>query len=317
MPDSHPMSASVIVPTFNRKERLERLVRAVLSDQAADELVVVVDGSHDGSYELLRAIARSEPRLTPMFVPNGGEGAARQLGAEAATGEVLVVLDDDLMPGPGLIAGHVARHRGREKQVVLGYMPTTLPSPRQPGQFATVLYAREYEAEAVAWEEDPTMILTSLWGGNLSIRKADAMAVGFESLGGQVPYHSDQGFGLRCRDAGMTGVFDRSLLAWHEHERSLDQFISDAKRQARGSLMIHHLEDSGPFPFSSEKAFPGAVRGMIRHGSHPLFVRLVIGSLRLAVCSAGRVGAFDVETYMAMILRQVVQRSVISALTVA
>jgi glycosyltransferase involved in cell wall biosynthesis len=87
------------------------LAFAVLED-GADELVIVVDGCRDGSIELLRALAAQDSRLRPVFVENGGEGRARQIGAQTATGDILVVLDDDVIPQPGLINGYRKHFEG-------------------------------------------------------------------------------------------------------------------------------------------------------------------------------------------------------------
>ena len=54
-------------------------------------------------------------------------------------------LDDDVIAGPGLVSGHAVHHRGTQYKLVLGYMPASIPMPRQHGQAPTVLYAQDYE----------------------------------------------------------------------------------------------------------------------------------------------------------------------------
>lgn len=309
--EAETLVASVVVPTYMRRRRIEQVVSAVLEDPCAEEVVVVVDGCRDGTLEALQEMARRHPRLRPVFVENRGEGLARQAGAEEAKGDVLVFLDDDVIAGSRLVSGHLRHHAEREGLVVMGYAPTDLVRPRRPGQFATELYAREYEHTCDEWEQHPRLILESLWAGNFSIRRSDALEVGLASPTGPLPYHEDRAFGLRCRDAGLTGCFDRSLRARHLHSRSMEQFVSDARRQGAGALQIHRSHESGPFPFLGEMPFPAAVRTAIHLAARH---RILQELLRATVGLAGRLHAYYLESYTAMVLRAAVQRETVVAL---
>ncbi|MGD0254551.1 MAG: glycosyltransferase [Acidimicrobiales bacterium] len=304
-------TASVVVPTFNRRDGVRATVESVLADAAAGEIIVVVDGCRDGTMEMLVELASDEPRLRPLFTENSGAERARQTGAVAARGDVLVFLDDDVVAAPGLVSGHLRYHDARDRLVVLGYMPAELALLRRPGMFATALYAREYEATCQRWEQDPASILRSLWAGNFSIRRNDALEVGLATPA-PLPYHEDMALGLRCLNVGLTGVFDRTLLAHHLHApRSVETFVADARRQARGALALHHERACGPFPFADEEPFPPLVRRVIKWGASLRSRRMVQKFLRMGIAVAGRVHLFYIESYLAMVLRSSVQRETI------
>jgi hypothetical protein len=95
------MLVSVIVPTRNRATLLGRAIASVQS-QCYDhwQLVVVDDGSTDTTAELLGAQAGTEPRLCALRTDGVGASAARNAGLDAATGDVVVYLDDDNMLDP-------------------------------------------------------------------------------------------------------------------------------------------------------------------------------------------------------------------------
>lgn len=89
------MRVSVVIPTWNRKDRLEEAVASVLAQTYADyEIVVVDDGSTDGTREWIRG-RYPEDRLRYLYQENRGSSAARNAGIGAARGDLLAFLDSD------------------------------------------------------------------------------------------------------------------------------------------------------------------------------------------------------------------------------
>ena len=87
---------SVIVTCYNYRDFVEEAVDSALAQTlAAAQVIVVDDGSTDGSGELLRTRYGNDPRVTLLFGENGGQLVAFQRGATAATGDVLCFLDAD------------------------------------------------------------------------------------------------------------------------------------------------------------------------------------------------------------------------------
>lgn len=85
---------SVVIPLYNKKKSIERAIRSVLRQTHRHfELIVVDDGSTDGSAQVVKAI--TEPRLTFVQRPNGGVSAARNVGVERALGQYVAFLDAD------------------------------------------------------------------------------------------------------------------------------------------------------------------------------------------------------------------------------
>ena len=304
-------SVSVVVPTYRRRHNLRAVVEPLLADPALHELVVVVDGCRDGSLELLQEIAADHPQLVPVWTENQGGALARQEGIERSTGEVVLLLDDDVVAAPGLVTGHARHHAAADDLVVLGYMPTRPPAPGARGAFATRFYAEEYESVCDAYRRDPANVLLRLWGGNVSMRRANLDRVPYHSGAYSRTNHSDRDFGLRCLKAGLRGVFDESLASTHEHVRPLDAFLRDARRQGAGRALVHadHADVLGPLEVSDTLAgLPAPLRALVAlDRSAPTRVALDRG-LRLATRAAGRVGATPVEVAGAKLLRRLATR---------
>lgn len=96
---------SVVVPVFNERDNLQALVDAVIPvmEKLAGgfELLLVDDGSSDGSSEELDRLAAADPRARALhFIRNFGQSAAIEAGIQHALGEVIVLIDADLQTDP-------------------------------------------------------------------------------------------------------------------------------------------------------------------------------------------------------------------------
>ncbi len=102
--------ASVIIASFNRRAMVLEAVQSVLAQGGVDfELIVVDDGSTDGTAEALDALRRrSAAQFAIERIPNRGPGAARNRGVALARADLIAFLDSDDLWMPGKLAEQIA-----------------------------------------------------------------------------------------------------------------------------------------------------------------------------------------------------------------
>lgn len=96
------MKLSIIIPVYNEKDTIEAILRRVLEvkmEEMGKEVIVVDDGSKDGTVEILQRIAQewSSPNLKIYFhAQNQGKGAAIRTALNHVSGEIVIIQDADL-----------------------------------------------------------------------------------------------------------------------------------------------------------------------------------------------------------------------------
>lgn len=94
------MKLSVIVPVYNEKSTIREILSRVQKMQLADEIVIVDDGSSDGTREILESYVGKEPFRVIFHAKNQGKGAAIRSGLKAVCGDVILIQDADLEYDP-------------------------------------------------------------------------------------------------------------------------------------------------------------------------------------------------------------------------
>lgn len=130
-------NVTVIVPCYKAAATLRRAVASVLQDAPAElELLLVDDGSPDETGVLCDELAKTDARIRALHRANGGAGAARNTGLDAATGDWVLFLDADDVLLPGLWAALDAPNvRDTDADMVLFGVTRTSGSTATPTDY--------------------------------------------------------------------------------------------------------------------------------------------------------------------------------------
>ena len=117
---------SVIIPVYNGQDHLSTCLESVIGQTYKYlEVLVIDDGSTDGSHEIAAGIADRDPRLTVIGLSNGGVSIARNTGISRAKGEYIVFVDSDDMLHRDSISHLVATAEECRCDIAL-HLPTSL-----------------------------------------------------------------------------------------------------------------------------------------------------------------------------------------------
>lgn len=204
---------SVVVPTYNRLETLERVLPTLLEQDlspSAYELLICDSNSTDGTAEFLRAVASAHDNVRHLAGSYGGRAAARNAGIAAARGGIVLFNDADIFASADLLSAHLRRHRQRKRIAVVGWEV-------QVKNFDEYLYKRDHPHERGHLHPPSRKRLSWLYflTGNASVARDDLVRAGcfdetFTGYG-----HEDLELGYRLRRLGVDIVYEPRAVNFH------------------------------------------------------------------------------------------------------
>lgn len=121
---NYPIMISVIIPTYNRLEKLKKTLECFGRQTLAKkyfEIIVVDDGGSDGTKDFMVDFQKSaDLNLKYAYLEHGGAGAARNFGLEKAMFPIVLFCGDDTFPDKNLLENHIASHQRKKNTAVLG-----------------------------------------------------------------------------------------------------------------------------------------------------------------------------------------------------
>jgi GT2 family glycosyltransferase len=227
---------SVVIPTYNRRDLVERALRALARQdypQADFEVVVSVDGSEDGTRERVERFA-APFEVRAAWQPKKGRASACNAGIRAARGELVVLLDDDMEPVPGFLTAHVLAHADGSRRGVVGAVPVVIDRESSPvTEYIGLRFHRHLEKLA---RPDHRIGARDFYSGNFSISREILQEVGSFDEDFQDYGNEDGELALRLITAGVKLTFSPEALAWQHYEKDFTALAHDKLAQGQTSV---------------------------------------------------------------------------------
>ena len=225
---------SVIIATYNRRERLRACLAALTlqSQPAGDfEVIVVVDGSTDGTEEMLAGL-QLPYALQVISQNNSGQSRALNRGVEAARGRACLFLDDDILASPELIQRHLAVHREEPNRVGIGQIETRLPAKARWFAEGFARSWREHYAKLNQRLRAP--LWTDCYGGNLSVPKAAFAQVG--GFATDLLRGYDVELAYRLQTSGASFVYLPEAVGCQDERKEFGELTADSENAGKASV---------------------------------------------------------------------------------
>jgi SAM-dependent methyltransferase len=224
-----PADLTVIIPTRDRWPVLHRTLAALRAQTVQGfEVVVVVDGEDQAVPAL--------PGVRVVQVPHGGPGAARNAGVDTATTPLLLLLGDDMIPRPGLVAAHLAQHAQRTgvEDAVLGHVDWHNEVPRTPLRDWIDARGMQFDYRSMVGDDAGW---SRFYSCNVSLKRAL-----FNAVGGFDPdftyYYEDLDAGWRLGQHGMRLRYEATAAADHLHAYEEAKYATRMRGVAAGERMM-------------------------------------------------------------------------------
>ncbi len=247
------MKCSIIIPTRLRAELLRETLDSLASQTATDyEVIVVCDGADIATSDMAAKHRAPYPLRWIFHSANRGPAIARNSGAAAAAGELLLFLDDDVSASTDCIRHHCTRHANayRKKLVVIGEIIQTYRCV--PDSFCERAVRQEWNKW---WQELHNQRLHAEKTGASTIERLACLGVNcsvprslFLQSGGydavMCPIDEDMELGYRLHRSGVQFAYEPLAVVTHNDTKILSKYFTDCWRNS-GPLDAYRVTQKG------------------------------------------------------------------------
>ena len=219
------LKMSLVMATFNRAETIKRTLKYIAEQDISPELVeiiVVDDGSKDDTKAAVEEASKEMPfPLSFLSHENRGPGYTQNRGIENATGDILMLMADDIWMEPQTLRRHYEFHT-RHSEIT----SARLGSVFQSSELIQTVYLRNWDPhnfESLKGIEELPFYM--FWACNVSLKRKFMLEHGmFRDPKGRAgpAAHEDPEVGYRLMKAGMRLFYDEQAKGYHYHLEDFD-----------------------------------------------------------------------------------------------
>lgn len=236
------MKVTVIIPTYNGAHKIGNVLRSLeQQSRMPDEVLVVIDGSADGTAAMLREQQFVFPSFRIIEQPNGGRAKVRNRGAAEASGDVLIFFDDDMRPKEACIATHIAHHSHVTNSILTGgLMEEVTPKSTDIQKFKAYL-SELWCAPLLQYDQFPMPdSMTFLTAANCSMHSSTWQQL--KGMDERLTDAEDYDMAVRAGKAGVSLYYNHRAFAWHDDFITCAGYIKRMRQYAVAQFKLQSLK---------------------------------------------------------------------------
>ena len=236
------MGIAIIIPTYNRKDKLKACLKSLLTQECAweiDELIIVDDGSTDGTAKMIHEFSVNNPSIRYLYQSNKGPAAARNLGIGQAIADIVAFSDNDCVLSPFWIRGMLEAHKAYPEAAAIGGV-TKVNTANIKAAVSQSLSDGAIETDISGTKEViffPTC--------NVSFKRKYISGEAFNEL---FPYPAgeDLEFFWRIFKKGRRFIHRQDVEVFHNCHPDLRSFLRQAYLYGRGNYLAQYIHKDHP-----------------------------------------------------------------------
>ncbi len=228
----NPSSVSIVIPTHNRARSLLRLLKSLdLQVIPPDEVIIVNDGSQDKTDDLLTIWQKKYHKFKAISFNNPyskGPGAARNIGIQLSSGDVIAFTDDDCVVDSLWIKAIKKSKIWDNKQKITGIGGKVLP-------LKNGLISEYYTLHRIL---EPPKYNQYLVTANACYLREQLLEVNGFDESHKYPGGEDNGLSFKLSNLGNLFGYENNMIVYHDYRNSLLSFIKTFYRYGKGCAEI-------------------------------------------------------------------------------
>ena len=261
-PNTSAPTLSIVVPVYNVRPWLDECLASLTAQSYTDvEIIVINDGSTDGSDAIARRHARTDPRITVHDFPNGGLGLARNRGMELCTGRYVLFTDSDDRVPAGAVQAMMDSLLASSSDVVTGRAIDFYTDPEKLADYWTTVSSAFWRSrQAVTLADVPVLIHDhTVWNKIYSLEFLRGNGISFPertlcedvhfsaqvyTRAASIDIVSDYVYEHRRRRGAISNALGNeiSVADWTAETRKVVGILQDQPRQIRDAFVTRSLQ---------------------------------------------------------------------------
>jgi len=232
-------SLSVIIPTYNREDTLKKCLKALFKQTYSKsdyEIIVIDDGSTDGTEATVKAIIEESPVGLKYFKQeNKGPAAARNVGIRNAEGEIILFIGDDIISDKSMLEEHIKSHENENENVaILGHIQWSPEMRLTP--FLKYLEEQNIQFAYSLIKNPGNLGYNYFYGSNISLKKTFLLKNGLFDESFPYAAYEDVELGYRLQKKGLIIKYNKNAIGYHYHPTNLSKYCK--RMEVVGTSMV-------------------------------------------------------------------------------